>query len=466
MLNLLYVLPLALLLYALDDYVMRKWHELMHYRQRGPDDVALPLWAEHAWQGLLRAMPLTVLVFAALAHAGAASQGVRIGFWAMWAVYYGLKLPVAIFLLGRDVGRLVVWLFEWFQRNLLSAEPPKLAFSTQPAAGERLDLVDLPRLSRKDVLARTGWSAAHLPLVALGARVFRHLYDYEIHHLRLALPDLPEELDGLTIAQLSDLHAGSFFSERPMHDAVDRVLSLAPDLVVITGDFVNQDEDELPLILPALSRLSAPLGVYGCLGNHDHYADADEVTRRVRAAGVEMLVNERRAIRVRGERGETTLHLAGVDNTGFRQDFGDLPLALDGLDAERGVGEPLVLLAHDPTFWDTHVRALHPEVDLTLAGHTHGGQVGFEYGRMRWGAARHAYRRWAGHYAERVTSGDGAPSPMRAQHLYVNRGLGTVGAPLRVGIRPEITLITLERMRNADFGMRSGVAEGRSAFDA
>jgi len=146
-----------------------------------------------------------------------------------------------------------------------------------------------------------------------------------------------------------------------------------------------------------------------------------------------LLINPHHTFQIDGAR----LHLIGTDNTGFRQRFADLPKALAGLKADPNGEEFRLLLAHDPSFWDLEVRPDYPEIDLMLCGHTHGGQIGIELGPLRWGLARLVYERWAGLYMEPATSRRGR------QYLYVNRGVGTVGPPLRLGIRPEITLITL-----------------------
>jgi predicted MPP superfamily phosphohydrolase len=252
------------------------------------------------------------------------------------------------------------------------------------------------------------------------------------------IPSLPRQFDGLRIAQLSDLHAGSLFSARPMEDAVDLVLAERPDLVTITGDYVNHDAAELATILPALDRLRAPLGVFGSLGNHDHYADVRRVARDVDATAVDLLVNDARTLAIDGAR----LHVAGTDNTGFGQRHGDLDAALAR--TQRNGDDATLLLAHDPTFWDAHVRPSGHAVDLMLAGHTHGGQVGVELGPLRWSLARVMYPRWAGLYGEDRLP-DGSADARERQFLYVNRGLGTVGPPVRLGIRPEITILTLRR---------------------
>lgn len=428
----------ALGLFGVDYYVYRNWARFAQYRRWARR------WTLPPYRVLMVVMPFALPAYLALDRwlgiEPAWLRGLLIGFW---GVYYGPKALVAVGILVKDLLRFTVWLFQWFQQELLGGPKPSTEFNQPPALAlppapvvaapvSALDLTDMKRMPRRDFLQQLGWSAASVPAVIVGYGVFRRLYDYEVYEIDVPIPGLPRQFDGLTIAQLSDLHAGSFFSTRPMHDAVDVVNDLRPDLVAITGDYVNGDAAELPLVLPGLDRLQAPLGVYGSLGNHDHYASVREVIDGVRHTTVDLLVNEHRDLRIDG----ATLHLVGTDNTGYYQHFGDLPGALRGHD--RDADGAYVLMAHDPTFWDSHVRRHHPEIDLTLGGHTHGGQFGIEAGPVRWSLASMAYERWAGLYRE-----PGAGE--RPQFLYVNRGLGTVGPPLRMGIRPEITLLTLRR---------------------
>ncbi len=423
------VLSLLLIaaLFALDFYVYRNWRRFARTRRR-------LRWTLPVYTAFLALMPLTLPFYFMVSNWWEVQpkllRGLFVGFW---IVYYLPRLIVAAVLVVKDLARFVYWLFAWFQARL---RPPPGPSEPETAP---LDLSDMKRITRAEFLRQMGWTAASVPFVVVGYGVFRSLYDFAVHRVEVPIAGLPRALDGLTIAQLSDLHAGSFFSDRPMFDAVDAVNALRPDLVVVTGDYVNHDAAELDLIRGALDGLRAGLGVYGCLGNHDHYADVGDVVRRIDATPVELLVNAHRTLRIDGAR----LHVIGTDNTGFRQHYADLPAALDGLDAEPNGEELRLLLAHDPTFWDAHVRPAHAAIDLMLCGHTHGGQVGVELGPLRWSLARVAYERWAGLYAEPRPAG---PLAARGpQYLYVNRGLGTVGPPIRLGIRPEITLLTLRR---------------------
>jgi predicted MPP superfamily phosphohydrolase len=190
---------------------------------------------------------------------------------------------------------------------------------------------------------------------------------------------------------------------------------------------VNFHPEELKNIRSELERFRAPMGVFASLGNHDHYMNVRDhalLQSVVRNCGIQLLVNENHVFEQGGDR----LQLAAIDNTGLGQDFGDLPRALVGTRRE----DPTILLAHDPTFWDKEVLKRH-EIELTLSGHTHGGQVGVNVLGREFSVAQMVYKRWAGLYTE----GD--------SKLYVNRGLGTIGPPMRIGVPPEITILTLKK---------------------
>lgn len=413
----------------LDYYVYRNWRRFVAYRSKFR-------WTLPIYRVFLFVMPLTMPVYFLTSNWWEVEPKiVRTLFIGFWAFYYAPKALIALGLLIKDGAHFVSWLFSWFQEQLLDDEAPVSEDNTSTEDAS-LDLSDIKRESRRKFLQEIGWSAASVPFVIVGYSVFRTLYDFEVHRVDVPITGLPRQFDGLSIAQLSDLHAGSFFSDRPMEEAVSMVHSLKPDVISVTGDFVNHDAAELSVIVPALEKFSADLGVYGCLGNHDHYAEVDDVVAGIKGTAIDLLINERRMLDIDGAR----LHLIGTDNTGFYQEYADLPGAKEGLSAVGEEDDVRILLAHTPTFWDSHVRPQHADIDLMLCGHTHGGQIGFEMGPLRYSLARVAYQRWAGLYAEPRTEGEGQ------QFLYVNRGIGTVGPPLRLGIRPEITLLTLRRV--------------------
>ncbi len=414
---LLFSVVLALLTLAIDGYVYLNWRRFAQGRP-------LLRWTLAIYRILLILMPLTLPAYFLLFRWWEVEPKLaRALFLGFWAVYYVPKVPIAFVLAVKDSFRGLRYVL---RRLLPQSQPASTPPSTQPTQ----------RMSRAAFLQKLGWAAAALPFVAVGHGVLRTLYDFVVYRVALPIPNLPSALDGLTIGQLSDLHAGSFFSPQPALEAVELLLAQKPDLIVLTGDYVNHDADELPIIIPALRQLQAELGVWGCLGNHEHYAHTPDVVRRLHEqTPLRLLINAHHTFYIDGAR----LHLIGTDNTGFRQRFADLPKALHGLDADPHGEEFRLLLAHDPTFWDLEVRPHYPDMDLMLCGHTHGGQVGIELGPLRWGLANLVYPRWAGLYLEPSSA------PRGRQYLYVNRGLGTVGPPLRLGIRPEITLITLRR---------------------
>lgn len=419
-------LGLSVVLLALDYYVYRNWRRFADYRG-GRLRLTLPV-----YRVLMFVMPLALPVYFYFSRWWEVEPKLpRAIFFGLWTLYYLPKVIIALALLLKDFARFVMWLFEWFKVRLQRPEPDPAGSEAVPD----LDLSDMKRMTRKEFLQTAGWSLAAVPFVTVGYSVFRSLYDFQVHHVEVKLANLPRQLDGLTIAQLSDLHAGSFFSPKPMEEAAALVNSLHPDLIMVTGDYVNNDAAEAPIILPALRTFKADLGVFGCLGNHDHYANVTDVMAALRTTPIDLLVNEHRTLNVDGAK----LHVIGTDNTGFRQRFADLPRALEGIEHSEPGDEVCILLAHDPTFWDNEVRPNYPDIDLMVCGHTHGGQVGFEFGPLRWGLARLMYERWAGLYTE------ARPTGTDPQYLYVNRGLGTVGPPLRIGVQPEVTLLTLRK---------------------
>ncbi len=408
------VLGIGVLLVGMDYLVYRRWRVFALRR-------ALLRWTLPAYALLMVVMPLSFVGYFFYSRWWEVDPKlVRAFLVAGWVVYYTPKLVIAPVLVVAAAVRAV-------RRFTGKAAGP--AEETPAAPGRAL--------SRAEFLRTAGWAAASAPFLLTGYSAFRTLYNFQALRIDVPVPGLPSALEGLTIGQLSDLHAGSLFSERPMHEAVSLLLEMRPDLIAVTGDFVNHEASEMPIIAPALKRLRAELGVFGCLGNHDHYADVEEVIARVGATPVRLLTNAHHALSIGG----AALQLVGTDNTGFNQHFADLDRALAGLPPCPPGAGARVLLSHDPTFWDTDVLGKRPDIHLMLCGHTHGGQLGMEWGPLRWSIAQPVYPRWAGLYTEAPA---GAAS---AQHLYVNRGVGTVGPALRIGIRPEVTLLTLRRAR-------------------
>ncbi len=249
---------------------------------------------------------------------------------------------------------------------------------------------------------------------------------------------LPDSFDGLTIVQISDFHLAGFYKHPSyIKKVVAMINKLEPDMLCFTGDLVHNFSEEVDPFTGILNELEAPMGKYAVLGNHDYGvyfkwdskdkedANLERVKAQYRASGFDLLLNEHRTIGLNGD----SLEIIGVENWGkppFPQK-GELEKAMSGVDPDR----IKILLSHDPSHWDLQVSN-REDIHLTLSGHTHGMQFGIEIGKFRWSPSKWAYRQWAGLYHK------------NGQQLYVNRGLGYTGFPGRVGIRPEITLLTLQ----------------------
>ncbi|WP_372774077.1 metallophosphoesterase [Mangrovibacterium sp.] len=264
-------------------------------------------------------------------------------------------------------------------------------------------------------------------------------YRYKVRHVNLELKNLPEAFKGMRIVQISDIHAGSFDDPLAVSEGVEAIMRENPDLILFTGDLVNDRADEIVPYINVFNQLKAPLGVYSVLGNHD-YGDyykwpspeakrqnLEQLKQYHAEMGWRLLVNEHVLL----NRDNQQLALIGIENwgaKGFTQ-YGDLKKAVAGLDQ---IDVPVkILLSHDPSHWEAEVRQHYQDIDLTLSGHTHGMQFGIDIPGFKWSPVQYMYKQWAGLYQQ------------ENQHLYVNRGYGYIGYQGRVGILPEITLIEL-----------------------
>ncbi|MCS7085387.1 MAG: metallophosphoesterase, partial [Bacteroidia bacterium] len=264
-----------------------------------------------------------------------------------------------------------------------------------------------------------------------------------LHEHTLVSERLPAAFDGLRIVQLSDIHVGSFDSRRQVMRGVDMARALEADLILFTGDLVNNRPHELEGWESVFGLLQAPMGVFSVLGNHDYSLYAWNLTDQERERDFEHMLDNHKRLgwqllrnrHVRLTRGNESIVVAGVENWGappFPQ-YGRLDLALENTRPE----DFKILLSHDPTHWDRVVLRQPLPVDLTLSGHTHGMQFGVEIGDWRWSPVGWKYPHWAGMYEQ------------NGMRLNVNRGFGFIGFPGRVGIFPEITLVTLKRPETA-----------------
>lgn len=276
-----------------------------------------------------------------------------------------------------------------------------------------------------------------IPFVVILYAIFVSVYRFRTVKQHINFENLPRAFKGSRIVHISDLHLGSFNRRYHILDrAVEKINQLKPDYILFTGDLVNNYAWELDGWQETFSKLKAKRGKFAVLGNHDYgdyseWATADEkeenfalIRKFYSDIGFTLLRNE--ASLETSE--EQSMAIVGVENWGkppFCQ-YGNLPQALKGL---NGV-DFKILMSHDPTHWSEEVLS-HTDIDLTLSGHTHGLQAGFRYRNRHWSPAKFKYKHWAGlyHYG--------------SQYLYVNRGLGWMGFPGRIGMRPEITLIEL-----------------------
>jgi predicted MPP superfamily phosphohydrolase len=265
---------------------------------------------------------------------------------------------------------------------------------------------------------------------------FGNKYNYQIKKIKLSFKNLPEAFKGMRMVHISDIHSGSFQDIRAVNKGIDLILKQQPDLIVFTGDLVNDRAAEMEPYQNSFGRLTAPLGVFSTLGNHDYgdyvqwptaqaKIDNLEALKKVHAnMGWRLLMNEHVLLEKNGEK----IALLGIENWGAKARFpkyGKMDLAYPGTE-----NVPFkILLSHDPSHWDAQILAEYPGIDLMLSGHTHGMQFGLENPYFKWSPVQWMYKQWAGLYEQ------------GAQKLYVNRGYGFIGYPGRVGILPEITVI-------------------------
>ena len=270
--------------------------------------------------------------------------------------------------------------------------------------------------------------------------------NYQVRRVEIPMANLPPALDGLQIVQLSDIHLSGYMTRVDVRRAVDMANELGGDLAVVTGDFITGASDPLADCIDEIRQLRAPLGVWGCNGNHEIYAKAEDLAQRLFAqAGMKLLRHENAQIAFRG----ANFNLIGVDYQRERTSSGHKQQVLANLEPLVRRDVPNILLSHNP---NTFNRAAELGIELSLAGHTHGGQIQVEILDHRLSPARFITDYIAGLYQRPLQAGVSElalPASNSVEHrtakLYVNRGLGTVGAPVRLGVPPEISLLVLRR---------------------
>lgn len=331
------------------------------------------------------------------------------------------KLLGSSFLIIDDLVRLVRWVISLFGSKKEEVE--------QAAKG----------ISRLKFFSQLAITFTVVPAVGFIYGMVKGAYNYKVHKVKVPSSKIPGAFNGFKIVQLSDIHVGSFNDTVALNRAFDIVMEQKPDLILFTGDLVNNHSDETNDFLEVFSRLKAPHGVYSVLGNHDYgdYIQWDtdaqkkanlERLKAIQAkVGWKLLMNEHVALEKNGEK----IALLGIENWGGSMRF---PKYGKMTDAHKDTEQyPFkILMSHDPSHWEKQVQPEYPDVDLTLSGHTHGMQMGIEIPGLRWSPSQYIYKQWAGLYK----AGE--------QFLYVNRGLGFLGYPGRIGIWPEITVLELQ----------------------
>lgn len=332
------------------------------------------------------------------------------------------KLLLVIFLFVEDLTRLLRWIFQMVSHYFNPVESGAVTDS----------------IPRSQFLSTVALTVGAVPTAAMAYGIISGAHDYRVRRVTIALPDLPKAFDGMTIGQLSDIHSGSFFNKRAVQGGVDMLMKEKPELILFTGDLVNNIADEVRDYVPMFSKINAPMGVHSTLGNHD-YGDyvqwATEDAKRAnlnrlklahKEMGWDLMNNEHRYLKIGNER----IALLGIENFGAKGHFPKYgKLALANKDVEAPVK---ILMSHDPSHWDYEVNQKYKDIDLMLAGHTHGFQFGVETEHFKWSPVQYMYKQWGGLYQE------------GKQYLYVNRGFGYLGFPGRVGMPPEITILTLK----------------------
>lgn len=350
--------------------------------------------------------------------------GLNIGLRAVILVAFFItfvtKLCFVIILFIDDIRRFFVWIFR------KSSPKKEINKSENP-------------ISRSEFLVKAGLGVAAIPLVSLTNGIISGAYDYRVRNQVVYFPNLPKAFDGIKLAQISDVHSGSFYNKKAVLGGVEMLMAQKPDFVFFTGDLVNNKASEMRDYQDIFAKIKAPLGVYSTLGNHDYgnyekwpneaakVKNLEDLKKTHALMGWDLLMNEHRRLKVDGEE----IGVLGIENWGAGRfpKFGKMDEAVKNTD-----DLPIkLLLSHDPSHWRAEILEKYPQIDMSFAGHTHGAQFGIESEYLKWSPVQYIYEEWDGLYQE------------GHQQLYVNVGYGFLGYPGRVGILPEITIFELKK---------------------
>ncbi len=339
-----------------------------------------------------------------------------------FVLFYIPKLIFIVFHLTEDIVYLVKWIFQ------------KLSNTSEININESVN-----KISRAKFLSQIGLITAAIPFTSILYGMIKGRFNFKIVNNELFFNNLPNEFDGLRIVHISDIHIGSFIgNEDQVKRGIELINSQKPDLILFTGDLVNNFTEELNGWTPILSNLRSKYGKFSIMGNHDYgdYFDWENANEKLQNfndfkqahvdIGFKLLLNESKSIEINNSK----ISLIGVENWGlppFLQ-YGNIQQAMSGTEEIPFK----ILMSHDPSHWDAEIVG-KKEIDLTLSGHTHGMQFGIKVGNLKWSPIKYKYPRWSGLYKE------------KNQFLYVNQGFGFIGFPGRVGMPPEITVLELRK---------------------
>lgn len=326
------------------------------------------------------------------------------------------KIIALLILFGEDIFRVTKGVFNYF--------------STTSNSKDFLE-------DRREFVSKVALGLAAIPFFSVIYGMARGKYNYQVIEHTLFFDDLPTAFDGFKITHISDIHSGSFDDAEKISAGIDLINEQASDVILFTGDIVNNTADEMEPWIPYFKKLEAKEGKYSVLGNHDYgeyvrWNSSEEKEQNFKAIkdihpkiGFNLLLNDS----VYLEKGEDKIALIGVENWGTRfKKAGDLKLASSKIAKE----DFKILMSHDPSHWNTEVKVDEHNYHLTLSGHTHGMQFGIEIPGVKWSPVQYVYEQWAGIYSA------------FGRYINVNRGFGFLAFPGRVGIWPEITVITLK----------------------
>lgn len=344
-------------------------------------------------------------------------------------VDYFSKLFIIPFLFIDDIRRGFIW--------MIRKRKPQEVISKKNTISDPITS-NQNKISRSRFLTTAGTAVATVPFAALNIGMIDGVYDYEVRHVKINLPNLPKSFHGLKIAQVSDIHSGSFYNKKAVLGGIEMLLKEKADVIFFTGDLVNDRTPEVRDYTDIFSKVKAPLGVYSILGNHDYgdyvawpSAEAkkknlDDLKVVHKNLGWDLLCNENRFLEMGGEK----VAILGVENW---SSLGRFPKHGDIAKAYQGTEEASVklLLSHDPSHWRAQIAGHYKDIDMMFSGHTHGMQFGIRTEYFQWSPVQYFYPEWAGLYTQ------------EHQKLYVNVGYGFLGYPGRVGIMPEITIFEL-----------------------